>query len=75
MKLTSQTHKRHTKQLPTSSTRKGETMIRWLWWIVAALHAVMLVGDIMAGAPTFEHEALMMLALVLVKIDAMNEGW
>lgn len=50
-------------------------MTRWLWWIVAALHTVMLVGDIMTGMPTFEHEALMMLALVLVKIDAMNEGW
>lgn len=50
-------------------------MTRWLWWIVAALHTAMLAGDIMAGSPTFEHEALMMLALVLVKIDAMNEGW
>lgn len=50
-------------------------MIRSLWWIVAALHSVLLVCDIMTGTPTFEHEALMMLALVLVKIDAMNEGW
>ena len=50
-------------------------MIRWLWWFVAALHSVMLACDIMTGAPTFEHEAIMMLALVLVKIDAMNEGW
>ena len=56
-------------------TRKGETMTRWLWWIVAALQSVMLVCDIMTGAPTFEHEALMMIALVLVKIDAMYEGW
>lgn len=50
-------------------------MIRWLWWIVAALHSVMLVCDLSSGTPTFEHEALMMLALVLVKIDAINEGW
>lgn len=50
-------------------------MIRWLWWIVAALHSVLLVCDIMTGNPTFEHEALMMLALVLVKIDVMSEGW
>lgn len=50
-------------------------MIRRLWWIVAALQAALLVCDIMTGAPTFEHEALMMLALALVKIDEMNEGW
>ena len=56
-------------------TRKGEAMTRWLWWIVAALHTVMLVGDIMAGTPTFEHEALMMLALVLAKLDAMEWSW
>ena len=50
-------------------------MTRWLWWIVVALYLVLLVCDIMTGTPTFEHEALMMLALVLAKIDAMNEGW
>lgn len=33
-------------------------MIRWLWWIVAALHSVMLVCDLSSGTPTFEHEAL-----------------
>ena len=48
-------------------------MTRWLWLIVAALNSAMLVGDIMAGAPTFEHEAMMMLALVLVKLDEMSE--
>lgn len=47
-------------------------MTRWLWLIVAALHAVLLVGDIMAGAPTFEHRVLMMLALVLAKLDAVE---
>ena len=50
-------------------------MTRWLWWIVAALHAVVLVGDIMAGTPTFKHEALMMLALVLAKLDAVEWSW
>ena len=49
-------------------------MIRWLWWIVAALISVLLVCDIMTGTPTFEHDALMMLALVLAKIDVMNEA-
>lgn len=48
-------------------------MIRSLWWIVAALHTVSLVVDIATGAPTFEHEALMMLALVLAKLDMMEE--
>ena len=50
-------------------------MTRWLWWIVAALHAVMLVGDIMTGAPAFEHESLMMLALVLAKADMSDGRW
>lgn len=50
-------------------------MTRWLWWIVAALHLVSLVCDIMTGTPTFEHEALMMLALALAKLDAMEGGW
>lgn len=50
-------------------------MTRWLWLIVAALNLVSLVCDIMAGTPTFEHEAQMMLALVLAKIDAMEGGW
>lgn len=50
-------------------------MTRWLWWIVAALHTVSLVVDIATGAPTFEHEALMMLALVLAKLDMMEDGW
>ena len=50
-------------------------MTRWLWLIVAALHLVMLVGDIMTGAPAFEHEALMMLALVLAEFDAMEGSW
>ncbi len=40
----------------------------WLWLIVAVLNLVLLVRDIMAGTPTFEHEALMMLALVLAKL-------
>ncbi len=48
-------------------------MIRRLWWIVATLNLVLLVCDIATGAPTFEHEALMMLALVLAKIDVANE--
>lgn len=50
-------------------------MTRWLWIIIAVLHLVSLVGDIMAGAPTFEHEALMMLALALAKLDAMEGSW
>ena len=48
-------------------------MTRWLWWIVAALHTVALVIDIATGAPTFEHEVMMMLALVLAKLDMMEE--
>jgi hypothetical protein len=47
----------------------------WLWYIVAALHSVLLVCDIMAGTPTFEHEALMMLALVLARVDVMSGRW
>lgn len=50
-------------------------MAKYLWAISAALHLVSLVVAIMTGAPTFEHEALMMLALVLVKVDAMEGGW
>lgn len=50
-------------------------MARCLWLIAAALHLVSFVVGIMTGAPTFEHEVLMMLALVLAKLDAMNEGW
>lgn len=50
-------------------------MARYLWAIAAALHLVSFVEGIMTGAPTFEHEVLMMLALVLAKLDAMNEGW
>lgn len=50
-------------------------MTRSLWWIVAALHSVLLVCDIMTGTPTFEHQALMMLALVLVKLDAVEWSW
>ena len=53
--------------------RRRKTMIRRLWFIVAALNSVLLVCDIMAGTPTFEHEMLMMLALVLAKIDVANE--
>lgn len=45
-------------------------MISWLWYIVSALYMVSLVVDIMNGAPSFEHEALMLLALVLAKVDA-----
>lgn len=48
-------------------------MISWLWFIVAALNLVLLACDIMAGTPAFEHETLMMLALVLAKIDVANE--
>lgn len=50
-------------------------LVPWLWLIVAALNLVLLVRDIMAGTPTFEHEALMMLALVLARIDVMSERW
>ena len=48
-------------------------MASWLWYIVSALHAVSLVSDIMNGAPTFEHEALMLLALVLAKVYAPDQ--
>lgn len=48
-------------------------LVPWLWLIVAALNLVLLVRDIMAGTPTFEHETLMMIALVLAKIDVANE--
>lgn len=50
-------------------------MTRWLWWFIAALHSVMLACDIMTGAPTFEHEVMMMVALVLAKLDAMEGSW
>lgn len=53
--------------------RRKQTLIRRLWWIVATLNLVLLACDIMAGTPTFEHETLMMLALVLAKIDVANE--
>lgn len=42
------------------------------WCVVAALHTVSLVVDIATGAPTFEHEALMMLALVLAKLEMID---
>ncbi len=42
-------------------------MASLLWYIVAALHAVSLVSDIVNGAPSLEHEALMLLALLLAK--------
>lgn len=45
-------------------------MASLLWYIVAALHAVSLVSDIANGAPSLEHEALMLLALLLAKVDA-----
>lgn len=48
-------------------------LVSWLWFIVAVMHSVLLVYDIMTGTPTFEQEALMMLALVLAKNDAMSE--
>lgn len=48
-------------------------LVPWLWLIVAALNLVLLACDIMAGTPTFEHETLMMLALVLARIDVANE--
>lgn len=50
-------------------------LVPWLWLIVAALNLVLLVRDIMAGAPSHEHEALMMLALVLARIAVMSERW
>lgn len=50
-------------------------MAKYLWAISAALHLVSLVEAIMTGTPTFEHEVLMMLALVLAKLDAMEMGW
>lgn len=50
-------------------------MARYLWFIVAALNSVLLACDIMAGTPTFEHEVLMMLALALAKLDAIEGSW
>lgn len=50
-------------------------MARYLWVITAALHLVSFVVDIMTGAPTFEHEVLMMLALALAKLDAIEGSW
>ena len=44
-----------------------------LWWVVAALHAVSLVVNIATGAPTLEHEVMMMLALVLAKLEMIEE--
>ena len=45
-----------------------------LWWVVAALYTVLLVDDIATGAPTFEHEVMMMLALVLTKLEMIDKG-
>ena len=45
-------------------------LVSRLWLIAAVMHLVLLVCDIMTGRPTFEQEALMMLALVLAKVDA-----
>lgn len=42
-------------------------MISLLWYIVAAVHMVSLVEDIMNGAPSLEHETLMLLALLYAK--------
>ena len=47
-------------------------MARYLWAIAAALHLVLFAVGIMTGAPTFEHEVLMMLAIALVKLDAIE---
>ena len=44
-----------------------------LWLVVAALHAVSLVVNIATGAPTLEHEVMMMLALILTKLEMMEE--
>ena len=43
-----------------------------LWFVVAALQAVSLVANIATGAPTLEHEVMMMLALVLAKLEMME---
>lgn len=48
-------------------------LVPWFWLIVATLNLVLLACDIMAGTPTFEHETLMMLALVLARINVANE--
>lgn len=45
-----------------------------LWWVVAALYAVLLVDDIATGAPTLEHEVMMMLALVITKLEMIDKG-
>ena len=58
-----------------SATRRGRDVAKYLWALSAALHLVSLVVAIMTGASTFEHEALMMLALVLAKLDAIEGGW
>lgn len=50
-------------------------MAGWLWLIVAVLQSVMLVRDIMTGVPASEHAALLMLALVFLKLDTMDGGW
>ena len=47
-------------------------MARYLWVIAAALNLVSFVVDIMTGAPTFEHEVLMMLMLALAKLDEIE---
>lgn len=50
-------------------------MAKYLWAIAAALHLASFVVGIMTGAPTFEHEVLMMLALALAKLDAIEGSW
>ena len=50
-------------------------MARYLLTIAAALHLVLFVVGIMTGAPTFEHEVLMMIAIALAKLDAIEESW
>ena len=58
-----------------SATRRGWDVARYLWTIAAALHLVLFVVGIMTGAPTFEHEVLMMLALALAKLDEIEGSW
>ena len=50
-------------------------MARYLWVIAAALNLVLFVVGIMTGAPTFEHEVLMMLMLALAILDAIEGSW
>lgn len=47
--------------------------ISWMWYFIALVNAVSLVGSAIEGTSTFEHEVLMMLAVVLGNVCELKE--